>query len=200
MGSSQETSIFLHSHNTRQDKIVSKFVVREGRSVLLIQSKDLPPSQHLNLWMWELFTAISLSQSFAQLCLSQYQSCLHIVTLTTRVNTLVAEIEPRCHRVMPRVDHQQAAQLLSHIYYPMDTHQLTSPQGKAAEPGGGMTLQALGGLNSPCGWCRNRRQPFSLEVRHTHTDTHTHSLDNCPQSNSTWTCSLSGSTTMHPNA
>ncbi len=37
-----------------------------------------------------------------------------------------------------------------------------------------MTLQALGGVNSPCDWYRVREgSPSLLEVTHTHTHTHT---------------------------
>ncbi len=40
----------------------------------------------------------------------------------------------------------QNSQLLSHLLYPTDTHQLTSPQGEAdGVSDRGMTLQALGG-------------------------------------------------------
>jgi hypothetical protein len=79
-------------------------------------------------------------ESFAQPCLSQYQSLLRIVTLTTcdrlfgnlkRQERQVAETAPKCHRVMRRVGFQKATQLLSHICYPPDTRQLTSPQGEA---------------------------------------------------------------------
>ncbi len=50
-------------------------------------------------------------------------------------------------------------QSLSHLPYPTDTRQLTSPQGEADEVSdGGMMLQALGGVNSPCGWYRLRGQ------------------------------------------
>jgi hypothetical protein len=43
----------------------------------------------------------------------------------------VAETAPKCHRVTRRAEFQQATQLLSHIRYPTDTRQLTSPQGEA---------------------------------------------------------------------
>jgi hypothetical protein len=43
-GSSQETSILFRSHNTRQEKFVSKFVAREGQSVIPIQNWYLVPS------------------------------------------------------------------------------------------------------------------------------------------------------------
>jgi hypothetical protein len=36
-----------------------------------------------------------------------------------------------CHRVMRRAGFQQATQLLSHIRYPTDIRQLTSPWGEA---------------------------------------------------------------------
>jgi hypothetical protein len=40
---------------------------------------------------------------------------------------------------------------------------------------GGMTSQALGGVNSPCGWYRVRGQPPTTGGQvHTHTRTHTH--------------------------
>ncbi len=45
--------------------------------------------------------------------------------------TQVAETAPKCHRVTRRVGFQQATQLLSHIRYPTDTRQQTSPQGEA---------------------------------------------------------------------
>ncbi len=65
----------------------------------------------------------------------------------------------------------QNLQLLSHLRYPMDTRQLTSPQGEAdGVSDGGMTLQALGGVNSPCGWYRVRGQlPSTGGQEHTHT-------------------------------
>jgi hypothetical protein len=78
-----------------------------------------------------------------------------------------SELAPRCHRVTRQAGCQKATtelslknlQLLSHLCYPTDTHQLTSPQGEAdGVSDGGMTLQALGGVNSPCGWYRIRGQ------------------------------------------
>ncbi len=72
---------------------------------------------------------------------------------------------PRCHRVTRRAGCQKATlelslrdlQLLSHLRYPTDTRQLTSPQGEAdGVSDGGMTLQARGGVNSPCNWYRVR--------------------------------------------
>jgi hypothetical protein len=61
--------------------------------------------------------------------------------------------------------------LLSHLHYPMDTRQLTSSQGEAdGVSDGGMTLQALGGVNLPCGWYRVRGQlPSTGGQEHTHT-------------------------------
>jgi hypothetical protein len=58
---------------------------------------------------------------------------------------------------------------LSHLCYPTDTHQLTSPQGEAdGVSDGGMMLQALGGVNLPCGWYRVRGQlPFTGGQEHT---------------------------------
>ncbi len=68
----------------------------------------------------------------------------------------------------------QNLQSLSHLRYPTDTRQLTSPQGEAdGVSNGGMTLQALGGLNLPCGWYRIRGQLPSTRGRE---DTHTHTL------------------------
>ncbi len=63
------------------------------------------------------------------------------------------------------------SQSLSHLRYPTDTRQLTSPQGEAdGVSDGGMTLQALGGVNSPCDWYRVRGQPPSTGGQeHTHT-------------------------------
>ncbi len=68
---------------------------------------------------------------------------------------------PRYHSVTCRAGCQKAttesslknSKSLSHIRYPMDTHQLTSPQGEAdGVSDGGMTLQVGGGGgNSPCG-------------------------------------------------
>ncbi len=53
-------------------------------------------------------------------------------------------------------------QLLSHLRYPTDIRQLTSPQGEADGVfDGGMTLQALGGVNLPCDWYRVRGQPLT---------------------------------------
>ncbi len=70
----------------------------------------------------------------------------------------------------------QNSQSLSHLRYPTDIRQLTSPQGEAdGVSDGGMTLQALGGVNSPCDWYRIRGQPLSTGGQeHTHTHTHTH--------------------------
>ncbi len=86
---------------------------------------------------------------------------------------------PRCHRVTCRAGCQKAtmefplqnSQSLSHLCYPIDTRQLTSPQGEAdGVSDGGMTLQALGGVNSPCGWYRVRGQlPSTGGQEHTHT-------------------------------
>jgi hypothetical protein len=57
----------------------------------------------------------------------------------------------------------------------MDTRQLTSPKGEAdGVSDRGMTLQALGGVNLPCGWYRVRGQlPSTGGREHTHTHTHT---------------------------
>jgi hypothetical protein len=84
-----------------------------------------------------------------------------------------------CHRVTCWAGCQKATteltlqnlQSLSHLCYPTDTRQLTSPQGEADEVSeGGMTLQALGGVNSPCGWYRVRGQlPSTGGWEHTHT-------------------------------
>jgi hypothetical protein len=74
---------------------------------------------------------------------------------------------PRCHRVTRRAGCQKAtkelslqnSQSLSHLHYPADTRQLTSSQGEAdGVSDGGMTLQALGGVNLPCGWYHVRGQ------------------------------------------
>jgi hypothetical protein len=53
----------------------------------------------------------------------------------------------------------QNLQLLSHLHYPMDTCQLTSPQGEAD----GVSereydVAGIGGVNLPCGWYRIRGQ------------------------------------------
>jgi hypothetical protein len=64
----------------------------------------------------------------------------------------------------------QNSQSLSHLHYPTDTHQLTSPQGEAdGVSDGGMTLQALGGVNLSCGWYRVRGQLLLPEDENTHT-------------------------------
>jgi hypothetical protein len=65
----------------------------------------------------------------------------------------------------------QNLQMLSHLRYPTDTRQLTSPQGEAdGVSDGGMTLQALGGVNLPCGWYRVRGQlPSTRGGEHTHS-------------------------------
>jgi hypothetical protein len=67
-------------------------------------------------------------------------------------------------------------QSLSHLRYPTDTRQLTSSQGEAdGVSDGSMMLQALGGVNLPCGWYRVRGQlPSTRGREHTHTHTHTH--------------------------
>jgi hypothetical protein len=89
---------------------------------------------------------------------------------------------PRCYRVTHRAGCQKAtmelslrnSQLLSHLPYPMDTRQLTSSQGEAdGVSDGGMRLQTLGGVNSPCGWYRVRGQlPSTGGREHTHTHTY----------------------------
>ncbi len=82
----------------------------------------------------------------------------------------------------------QNSQSLSHLCYPMDTRQLTSPQGEAdGVSDGGMMLQALGGVNLPCGWYRVRGQlPSTGGQEHTHTHTHTHIL-------AQWRCPVASS-------
>ncbi len=64
----------------------------------------------------------------------------------------------------------QNLQSLSHLRYPMDTRQLTSSQGEAdGVSDGGMTLQALRGVNLPCSWYRIRGQlPSTGGQEHTH--------------------------------
>ncbi len=86
---------------------------------------------------------------------------------------------PRCHRVTHRAGCQKATaelslqnlQSLSHLLYPTDTCQLTSSQGEAdGVSDGGKAVQALGGVNSPCGWYRVRGQlPSTGGREHTHT-------------------------------
>ncbi len=82
---------------------------------------------------------------------------------------------PKCHRVTRWAGFQQATQSLSHVRYPTDTRQVTSPQGVA-------DVQSLEGV-----WCRrhwggwihlavdtaSKGSPPLLEVRHTHTHTST---------------------------
>ncbi len=120
-GSSQETSMLFHSHNTRQDKIVSKFVAREGWSVIPIQNRYLFPSwapcpKICNLCTKPLF-CYNCFKSFARLCLGQYRSLSLIVTLTMHVwlfgnlkrqERQVAKTEPKCHRVTRRAGFQKA--------------------------------------------------------------------------------------------
>jgi hypothetical protein len=67
----------------------------------------------------------------------------------------------------------QNSQSLSHLRYSTDTRQLTSPQGEAdGVSDGGRTLQALGGVNLPCGWYRVRGQlPSTGGREHTHNIT-----------------------------
>ncbi len=62
------------------------------------------------------------------------------------------------------------SQSLSHLRYLTDIRQLTSPQGEADGVfDGAMTLQALGGVNSPCDRYRVRGQPLSTGGQeHTH--------------------------------
>ncbi len=170
MGSSQETLLF-RSHNTRQEKFVSKFVAREGRSVIPIQNRYLvsscahvrrlatfAPSHYL----------LNCFESFARLCLSQYWSLSCVVTLTTRdwlfgnlkrQERQVAKMAPKCHRVTRQAGFQKATQLLSHVRYPTDTRQLTSPQGEADVRSleGVWCHRRWGGVNSPCGWYPVRR-------------------------------------------
>jgi hypothetical protein len=143
MASSQETSILFRSHNTRQEKFVSKFVVCKGRSVIPIQNRYLVPScahvQRLATFAPSHYL-LNCFESFAQLCLSQYGSLSRIVTLTKRDRLFrnlkrqerqVTKMAPKCHRVTRRARFQKVTQSLSHIRYPTDTRQLTSPQGEA---------------------------------------------------------------------
>jgi hypothetical protein len=143
MSSSQETSILFRSHNMRQEKFVSKFVVREGRSVIPIQNRYLVPScthvQRLATFAPSHYS-LNCFESFARLGLSQYRSLLRVVTLTTRDQLFgnlkrqerqVAKMAPKCHRVTCWAGFQKATQSLSHMRYPTNTCQLTSPQGEA---------------------------------------------------------------------
>ncbi len=103
-----------------------------------------------------------------------------LVSLTLKKKQ--SEPAPRCHRVTRRAGCQKATmelslqnlQLLSHLHYPMDTHQLTSSQGEAdgvsereydvAGVGGGEFALRL----VP----RQRAAPFYWRSRlHTHTHT-----------------------------
>jgi hypothetical protein len=65
------------------------------------------------------------------------------------------------------------SQSLSHLRYPMDTHQLTSSQGEAD----GVfereyEVASIGGVNLPCGWYRVKGSLPSTGGRdHTHTHT-----------------------------
>jgi hypothetical protein len=118
-------------------------VARKGRSVIPIQNQYLVPScthvQRLATFAPSDYL-LNCFESFALLCLSQYRSLLRVVTLTThdqlfgnlkRQERQVAEMAPKCHRLRRRAGFQKATQSLSHIRYPMDTRQLTSPQGEA---------------------------------------------------------------------
>jgi hypothetical protein len=83
MGSSRETSILLHSHNMRQDKIASKFVACEGRSVLPIQNrylvklrpwpKDLQPL-HLG-WEFQFSVLISRNLIGSGIPIAEFRFC-----------------------------------------------------------------------------------------------------------------------------
>ncbi len=82
-------------------------------------------------------------------------------------------------RRRPRNCPYKNSQSLSHLRYPMDTRQLTSSQGEAdGVSDGGMMLQALGGVNSPCSWCRIRGQLPSTRGRE-HTHTHMYIVAQC---------------------
>jgi hypothetical protein len=143
MGSSLETSKLFRSHNTRQEKFVSKFVAREGLSDIPIQNRYLVPScAHVR--RLATFTPshylLNCFESFAWLRLSQYRSLMGVVTLTAhdqlfgnlkRQERQWAKMAPKCHRLTRRAGFQKATQLLSYIRYSMDTCQLTSPQGEA---------------------------------------------------------------------
>ncbi len=193
MGSSRETSILFLSHNMRQDKFVSKFVARECWSVLPIQTGTYfwaaPPVQRFATFAPSHCFANCL-ESFAWLCLSQYRSRLRLVTLTTRVQLFrnlkrqerqVDEMAPKCHRVMRQAGFQQATQSLSHIHYPTDTRQLTSPQGEADV----RSLEGVWRCRRWGGWIHlavdtaSEGSPPLLEVKHTHT--HTHNWSQRPQ-------------------
>ncbi len=77
---------------------------------------------------------------------------------------------PKCHRVTRRVGFQQATQLLSHIHYPTDTRQLTSPQGEADVRSleGVWRRRHWGGLIHLAVDTTSKGSPPLLEVRHTH--------------------------------
>jgi hypothetical protein len=81
----------------------------------------------------------------------------------------------------------QNSQSLSHLHYPTDTRQLTSPQGEAdGVSDGGMLLQALGGGGEfalrlvP----HQRAAPFYQRTRtHTHISIHSQESDHLNQVN-----------------
>jgi hypothetical protein len=87
------------------------------------------------------------------------------------------ETAPRCHRVMCQVGHQKAPQdphgVLSCCpinVYPMDTHQLTSPQGEAGvrSPAEIWRCRHCGGESALQLELRNRIAPHYQWSRHTH--------------------------------
>ncbi len=93
------------------------------------------------------------------------------------------ETAPRCHRVTRQVGHQKATtepsqqglQLLSHLRLPNGhpSANISPGRGWCVESSRDMALQALWGVDQPCGWNRVIRvAPHYRWSRHTHTHPH----------------------------
>ena len=120
-------------------------MAHKGRSVLPIQNRYLVPScahcpKICNLCTKPLFCyhlsqklCPTLPESVSEQFVRSYTNygCSKLFGNLKRQERQVAETAPRCHRVTHRAGHQQVTQMLSHIHYPTDTRQLTSPQGEA---------------------------------------------------------------------
>ncbi len=118
---------------------------------------------HLNLWMWEPVNC--LSHMLASLILKKKaRASWHL-----GVTEWCAGRRAGCQKATTEFSLKKS-QSLSHLCYPTDTRQPTSPQGEAdGVSDRGMMLQALGGVNSPCCWYRIRGQlPSTGGWEHTH--------------------------------
>ncbi len=146
-------------------------MVHEGRSVFPMQSRYLVPN----------CAPPSEDQPPSLISIFGCENPLTAKTIACKFN-LEKESEskpaPRCHRVTRRAGCKKATtglslqnlQSLSHLCYPTDTRQLTSPQGEAdGVSDGGMMLQALGGGEFALRLVSHQRVALFYRRTRTHT-------------------------------